>query len=522
VLVLVIACANLASVQLARAFGRSHEFAVRAALGASRLDLMGPLLAESVLLTLAGGAMGVLLAFWANRLISHYFGGNLEIPIDGRVVLFATAAALITALTFGFAPAWRASRVSTGDALKENSRGSTSNRAQRNLKFGLIVGQLALALLLVSAATSFGAGVRNFLHRDLGWRLAGLISGDLNVPYEPYKADGKKVALMRALQEKLRQIPGVSRVSLASGVPLYGYPDRGNLVVEGAAPVPVGQEPMAFVSEVDGGFWTTLGIPLKEGRFLPETFKEGDPAFIVINESMARRFWPGQSAIGRRIKFTNEPAWHEVIGVVGDISLATNFETPPSRLQIYRGLQTVSNIWYNFVLQSALPPEALVGPIRKAIRDIDPDLMVGQLGGVTQIIEDMLAGNNLMIVTLGAFAFVGLLIALIGLYSVISQLTQQRSREIGIRMALGADARAVVRLILGQGGRLILAGVVAGLGGAYAVGVIYRQTMPELPPPGLAMQAGITLLLSVAGLAACYLPARRASRTNPVEALRAE
>jgi predicted permease len=349
-----------------------------------------------------------------------------------------------------------------------------------------------------------------------------LVSGVINIPYQTYAADGKQVTLMHQLQEKLGRIPGVARVSLAAGVPLAGFPGNKNIVVEGEAPVLAGQEPMALVSEVDGGFFSTMGMPLKEGRFLPDAYKAGDPPLIVINEAMARRYWPGQSALGKRVKFTDEPQWNEIIGVVGDISLARNFDPPDSRLQIYQGLQKVGNIWYSFVLQSPLPAAALTKSVRQAISEIDADILMQGIRDVPQQLEDMVAGNNLLIITLGTFAGIGLLIALIGLYGVISQLTQQRSREIGIRMALGADAMTVVRLILGQSGRLIGAGIVIGAGGAYAVGVVYRQTMPELPQPGLVMHTGVALLLGAAGLAACYWPARRASRTNPVVALRAE
>jgi predicted permease len=520
--VLIIACANLASVQLARAFGRSHEFAVRAALGAGRVDLMGPLVVESLLLTAGGGVLGILFASWANHLVSRYFTGNFEIAIDRRVALYAALASLVTALTFGFTPAWLATRVSTGDALKESSRGSTSSRAQRRLKFGLIVGQLALALVLVSAALSFGVAVRSFFKHDLGWRPEGLFTGIINVPYERYKEDPKKIVLVRALLEKLAQVPGVDRASLSESVPIYGYPGMKKIIVEGTAPVPRGQEPDAFFSAVDGGFFGTMGIPLKEGRLLPQPFKDNDPPFILVNETMARSYWPGKSALGRRVKLADQDKWLEVIGVVGDITLPSGFDAPATRLQIYGGLQEQPGIWYNFVLKSALPADALVKPVRKAIGEIDPDLMIAQIGGVPEIFENILAGNNLMIITLGAFAFIGLLIAIIGLYGVISQLTMQRTREIGIRMALGADYFAVVRLILAQGGLLIACGVVAGLAGAYGVGVIYRQTMPELRLPGLGLQIGISALLCVSGLVACYVPARRAGRVNPVAALRAE
>ncbi len=521
-IVLVIACSNLASVQLARAFGRSHEFAVRAALGASRGDLMRPLLVESILITLAGTTLGMFFAHWSNHLVGHSSNGNSEIPIDHRVVLFASLTALISALTFGLAPAWLGTRVSTGDALKESSRGSTGGRTQRRLKYSLIVGQLALALVLVSAALSFGLAVRSFFKRDLGWQPAGLFTGVLNIPYERYKEDSKKIVLVRALLNKLGQIPGVSRASISEMVPIYGSPTQKRIVVEGAESALAGQEPLAFLSAVDGGFFTTLGMPLKEGRFLSEMFKEGDPRVVVINATMARRYWPGQSAIGKRIKFADETQWSEVIGVVGDVVMASGFTTPATNLQIYCGLQQQLGIWYNFVLKSSLLSEALLKPARQAISDVDPDIMIQQIGGVQQLFEDVLAGNNLMIITLGAFAFIGLLIAIIGLYGVISQLTMQRSREIGVRFALGADYAAILKLILLQGGRLIVCGIAVGLLGAYGVSLIFLQTMPELRLPGVGLQVGITLLLCVVGLLACYFPARRAGRINPVIALRAE
>lgn len=521
-LVLVIACSNLASVQLARAFGRSHEFAVRSALGAGRMDLMGPLLVESVVITAAGAGAGLVLAHWANHLVAHYFTGNFEIAIDGRVLLFASFASLVTALTFGFAPAWLASRVSMGDALKEGSRGSTSSRFQRRLKLTLIVGQLAFAVVLVSAALSFALGVRNFLNRDMGWRKEGLVTGIVHIPYSIFREDAKKPVIVRALQDCLTRITGVSQASLASGVPLYGYPDTKKVVAEGGAPFPTGREPVAFITGVDAGYFSTLGISLKQGAVLPEHVKEGGPRVVVVNEAMARRFWPGQSAVGKRVRFTDKEGWYGVIGVVGDVSMASNFDAPATGLQVYWGLQEEGGIWYNFVLKSPLPAETLVQPIRKGVAAINSDLMVESVAGVPELLKSMLAGNILMIITLGSFALVGLLIAIVGLYGVVSQLTLQRTREIGIRMALGADDSAVVRMILAQGAVLLACGVAVGLLGALGVGAIYRQTMPGLHLPSLGLHAAITALLCAAGFAACYLPARRAGRTDPVAALRAD
>ena len=522
--VLLIACANLASVQLARAFSRSHEFAVRAALGASRFILMGPLLVESLLLSLGGGVLGVLLAYWTNHLVGHYFIGSFDIPMDGHVILFACVAALLTGLTFGLAPAWLASRVTTGDALKESSRGTTSGRLQQRLKYALIVGQLAFALVLVSAALSFGVAVKRSLQRDRGWQRADLASGIVSLPYEPYKPDEKKFAFLRTLQDKLNRIPGVALVSIASQAPLIGYSEEEHVVVEGAAPVLPGREPMVLSSGVDARFFPILKIPLRAGHNFPDNIRAGDPATVLVNETMARQFWPDQDAIGKRLRLVNQPGWSEVIGVVGDVSMNVGFENPPSRLRIYRASEQApsGNGVYCLILKSTLPAEALVKPVRQAVAAIDPDVTLQQVAGVEETLKAMLAGNDLMIITLGSFAFVGLLIALIGLYGVITQLTVQRHREIGIRIALGAGNSAVIGLVLAQSGRLLFGGVIVGLAGAYGVSLLFRQTMPDLQLPGPALQIGLTGLLCTVGLLACYFPARRAGRIDPVIALRAE
>jgi predicted permease len=522
VLVLSIACSNLASVQLARAFGRSHEFSVRKALGADRFSLMAPLLAESLLLTLAGGILGLALAYWCNRLIERYFTGDLTLAIDGTVLSFAALASVLTGLVFGLAPAWLATRVSVGDALKEGSRGSTSSRAQRRLKCSLVVGQIALALVLVSSALSFGIAVRMFMNRDLGWRQDNLVSCVILPPVGTYGERPRSVTLMRNLEARLRQIPGVANVSITDEVPIYGYPDTRNLIVEGAPRLPPGQEPLVFVDKVTANYFGTLEIPLMQGRTFPERYKIGDPAHVIVNEAMARRYWPGRSPLGKRVRLTNVPGWDEVVGVVGNVNMSSDFDAPATDLQMYRGMGTASNALYTLILATSLPAAALDKPVRKVVAGEDPDIVVEEVAGVAENRRRIFQGNDLITISLGSFAFVGFLIAMIGLYGVISQLTAQRSREIGIRMALGADPRAVIRLVLSQGAGLILSGVAAGLIGAVAVNLFYRQTMPELRLPDGLLQAGIAVVLGAVGLFACLLPARRAGATDPVVALREE
>jgi putative ABC transport system permease protein len=522
ILVLVIACANLASVQMARAFSRSHEFAIRAALGAARVDLMLPLVIESLVLSILGGGAGLLIAYYANALVAHLTGGGSPAEIDGIVLLFAFLAAGVTAVTFGFTPAWLASRVSSSDAMKDTSRGSTSGMLQRRIKLSLVVVQFAFALLLVSAALSFGVAIKRFLNRDTGWKAAGLVSGVINMPYGIFKNDLAKPTIVRDVQENLSRIPGVSLVSLATNVPIYDSWSTKRVVAEGGAPLPRGQEPICFITGVGAGFFDTLGIPLLQGNALPKHFDPKAPSKVVINEAMAHRFWPGHNPIGKRIKLMDIGGWREIIGVVGDVSTATGFATPMSSMQVYWDLHEEPGIWYNFILKTSVPMDTLMPEMRKAIGDANSDLMVEQVGPIPVMLEGFMSGDFVVAAMFGAFAFIGLLMALVGLYGVVSQLTSQRSREIGIRMALGADYRAIMSMVLRQGALLIVIGSVIGLLTSLAVNRVFHQTMPELALPGAALPTMVALLLSVAGLLACFFPARHAGRVDAVVALRSE
>ena len=522
VLVLLIACANLASLQLARAIGRYSEFAVRSALGASRFDLVMPLLVESLVLTLAGGVVGLMLGHWTNHLISHYLWGGFPIPLDARVLSFAFLASLATGLTFGLAPAWMTWRIPTGAALNQISRGSTATRSQHRFKFLLVVGQLALALVLVSAALSFGIAIRQSLKRNLGWQPEGLFSGFISVNRDVYKPDAKKTEFLNELRSKLGQIPGVTAVSITSGEPLVGYFDQQRVVVEGSPPVLPGREQPAQAIAVDPRYFPILGIPLRAGRQFPSNVKAGDPGVIVINETMARQYWSVQDAIGKRVRFADQDGWNEVIGVVGDVHMAAGFDSPYSRIQIYRALEQAPHIHYTFILSSAMPPEALVTSARRALGEIDPDLMLQEAGSVDARMHAAVSEYNLMLFSMGAFAFVGLLIALIGLYAVITQVTMQRHREFGIRIALGASYPAMLGLVLSHGARLVFFGTILGVLGSAGINMVYRHAMPELQLPGVAAELMITSLLCLAALVACFLPARRAGQIDPVIALKAE
>lgn len=523
---LLIACANLASLQVARAFGRSREFAVRSALGADRRQLMVPLLVESLLLAVVGGVGSLFVASWNNEIIGHFLRINGElgydIPLDGRVFAFAAFASVLSGVAFGLAPAWLASRAPAAEALKEGSRGSTSGSHQR-LKNSLIVAELGLALALVGVASSFGIGSRSFMRRQVGWDPSSLFCGYVSLPWNRYADDAKVRTFQKALLEKLQVIPGVEHAVLCGDLPLF-YLGGGTLrfTVEGLPPVERGQEPLTQTASVSPAYFSAIRLNLKAGRTFDSSLSEKDPSVIVVNESFAKRFWPGQSALGHRIRIGDDEKWSEIIGVVGDVKLLGRFETPETPLQLYRHYLQSPNHYFGIALRAGVAPDALTKSVRDAVAAVDADLPVTQAGDVLASMDRNLSNINLVIINLGVSAGMGLLIAGIGLFGVISQLTMQRTRDIGVRMALGASSGDILRLVVGGGAKLLAIGIALGVPAFFGLNRLLSAAMPSIEFPGLWLLAIDLLVLSGTMLLACYLPARRATKISPVEALRAE
>lgn len=519
VFVLAIACTNLGGVQLARALTRRGELAVRVALGATRRDLIATLATESLLIVIVGTTLGVLFTYWARVLLGQWVSGP-PVSIDRRVLMFAALAGVLAVVGFGLVPAWFTTQSTLAEGLKDASRGGTSGASQHGLKFALIVGQLGLALVLVSSAASTVIGIRAFLQRDRGWQPEGLVSGTFSVPWSWVKKEQKDPMLARLIEKKLGTLPGVEAVAIASEVPLHGWQDLDPIVVEGANPTLPGHEPTAFVTGVNAEFFNAVHIHLREGRLLPPEWRPNDPPVVVISAATARHFWPGGSAIGKRIRFGKNTPWHEIIGVVADTRFNVRFEAPETPLQVYHPVQENPVPWLNFVLRTSLPVASLEPSIRREFSDIDPDIMIVQIEDVPQMLAAFVKSPLTPIIV--TFAIAGLVIAMLGLYGVMTQLTLQRRREIGVRIALGADYRRVILMMLGQGGRLLVFGIVMGVTGSYAVNAIFRSALPEMPVLGLPWQLLIGLALGVAGLGACYLPSHRAARIDPIEVLRAD
>lgn len=524
--VLLIACANLANLQLVRTAARSREFTVRAALGAGRFRLLRQSLTESLIIALLGGAISLLLALGAVRFISTQLFSDLpgaNVTLDYKVFGFALLASLITGLFFGVVPAWFASRADVNQALKESPRGSTAGKSHHRLRHALIVGEVAFALVLLAGAGLFLRGLQRFTNHDPGWQVDGLLTAQVGLQGATYSTPQKRAEFYQQLEERLRALPGVQQIALSGSQPVYGFNSSGSFKVEGQAEPKPGEWPEIYFEPVSTAYFETIGARLLEGRHFNASDIADRPNVIMINETTARRFWPNESAVGKRIgRPGNNPNWVEIVGVVNDIGFPGELGEPYTRYQAFRPLaqQRGSNVTIS--LRGSLTPESFANDLRKTVVGLDSTQPVYRIRTARSLV-DMGVGNiSLLGALLGAFAALGLLLAAIGIYGVISYSVVQRTGEIGIRVALGAQASDVLRLILGKGFRLILLGALLGFGGAYGVSRFLKWALPTLPTRDPVTLAVITLTLVVVALAACYLPARRATKVDPMVALRHE
>jgi putative ABC transport system permease protein len=525
--VLLIACANLANLQLARTAMRTRDYAIRAALGASRVRLMRQLLTESGVLATLGGALGLLLALWINDAVGRSLNvgseQGLAIPLERSIFVFALVVSVATGLVSGLVPAWFATRTDLNGTLKNQSRGTTGSRSQHRFRHGLIVAEIALAIALLAGAGFFVSGLQRFSSTDRGWNPTGLLIGNIDLPQPKYADEDRQGVFAQQLRERLAALPGVDQASCTAALPVWPFGDTGIEVEGQPAPAP-GHEPQVAFNKIDAGYFSALQIPLVEGRTFPATLRATDPKVIVINETMARRFWPQESAIGKRIRrlASNDRAWREVIGVVRDVSFADAAARPTSPLQAYRPLIQDSSDHFTVVLRSATAPAALTASLRREVAAIDPNVPVDQIRTATAYLDTINHDVHVVKYLLSAFALLGLGLAAIGLYGVIANLVAQRLPEFGIRIALGAAPADVIRLVLSSGLRLVLVGGGLGLVSAVALLRLLGNVVPALSSHGAVTLTLSVLVLVATALTACWLPARRASRVDPVIALRAE
>jgi predicted permease len=450
--------------------------------------------------------------------------GGLSLPIDARVLAASFLVSAVAGIAFGLLPAWLASRQDVVATLKQQSRGSTGGRAQRFARHGLIVAEVALALALLAVAGVMIRGFDALLRKDAGWDTARVLTANIGLPEQStYDTEDKRRLAIEKLERRLANIPGAENTAICTTPPLFGYSRTGPIQVEGQTSEDPVTQPTAGYIMVGAGFFDTMGIPLREGRLFPADLRAGSPPVIVIGESLARKFWPHDSAVGKRIgdREKGEVVFREVIGVVRDISFPLNFANPDTVLQIYKPL--VQEPWgYLHVLVRGPAPASFKQEVRRAVAELDPDVAVQSLLTVPEASDRY--QHNIVVInnTLGGFALLGLVLAAVGLYGVISNLVAQRTAEFGIRLALGATARDVLGLVLGTGVKLTVLGLVAGAGLAYALIRLVGSEMPRMATADPATLGLVVFVLLAVALFACYWPARRATKVDPVVALRAE
>jgi putative ABC transport system permease protein len=416
------------------------------------------------------------------------------------------------------------SRVDVNQALRENSRGSTSGRSHNRLRHALIVGEVAFALVLLTGAGLFLRGLQRFGNLDPGWKVDGLVFAQVRPQGTNYTTDDQRRVFLRQLEDRLAAIPSVQRVSLSKSPPVWGFNSSGPFIAEGQPEPEAGKLPEVFMEMVSTDYFETLGIRMLEGRSFSATDTPDHPDVVIVNEAMAKRFWPNESPLGKRIKQPGpDNKWQEVVGVVNDVGFPGTLGEPYTRLQTFRPL--VQSPWgggWIISVRSAITPEAFTNELRNVVAGLDRDLPVYDIRTAQSMVEEGLGSVSLLGTLLGAFALLGLTLAAIGIYGVTSYSVVQRTGELGIRMALGAQRKDVLWLVLGKGSLLMLSGTAIGLGGAYAVARLLIWSIPTLPTNDPITIAATTFVLVMVALIACYIPAHRATKVDPMVALRSE
>jgi len=522
-LILLIACVNVANLLLARAAARQREIAVRMALGAARARLVRQLLTESTILSGFGGVLGIALAWAGIRLIIRLDGG--EIPrlagtsVDGRVLLFSIALTLIAGIIVGLVPALQQSSGNVRSTLGEAARGSTGGREGNRLRRALVAAQVGMALLVLVAAGLLGRSFIALQSVRPGFSADGVITFQLTLPFSRYDSAAKVISLFERARSATAAIPGVTEVSAVYPLPMGSDHWSGTFTVEGEPEGPNVALPHAEYAVAMPGYFHAAGIPLIAGREFASTDRAGTPAVAIVDEALARKHWPNQSAINKRINADGQPGdWATVVGVVGHVHNAGPQSEGEPQLYLAHAQHTERTL--SIVARTTAPMSSVAGPVRSAIRSIDGELPVAQLGSMDAIVFRAVSRQRFNTLLLGIFAATALVLATIGLYGVMAFLVSQRTREIGIRMALGGEARSIRRMVLREGVLICLVGLVAGAGVSLAVTRTLSGLLFGVTPNDPATYTAIGVLLLAVGCAASYGPARRATRVSPIVALR--
>ncbi len=524
-LVLLIGCANIASLLLARSTARAREFAIRAALGAGRGALIRQLLTESCVLAGIGGALGILLGRLGLNALVRFSPPDLPrmdeaIPLDGITLAFTVLITLATGIIFGLLPALQASNPALAQELAESSRGGSAGHRRQFARAALVVSEVALSVILLIGAGLTVRSSGRLLAQNPGYVPEHLVTMAISLPSQKYPQQAERARLFDALLPAVRAIPGVQSAGYAFGVPLTSVNNSLSVVVRDAPPPAPGESVAAGYTQVSPGYFAAMKTPLLQGRDFTDRDDTNAPPVMIVDETFVKNFKLGSHPVGRRINVGDGTDNVEIIGVVKDVKRVHMAE--PARGEMYRSYR--QNCWgfLTLVVRTQRDPVDVTRAIRTELDRLDKDLPLDSVRTMTQLVAANVAQRRLSVQLLTGFAGGALLLSALGLYGVLAYMVSQRTREIGIRVALGAQRRDVLGLVIGQGMRLALLGIVLGVAGAFALTRVLQRLLYEIKPTDPQTFVGVTVLLSLVAFLACWLPARRAAKVDPMEALRYE
>jgi predicted permease len=525
--VLLIACANVANLLLARSEGRQREIALRAAIGAGRGRIFRQLMTESLCLALLGGALGLVLASLGVHLLIVLNPPNVPrlseaSSLDGTVLLVSLSIALLTGVVFGLAPMFHSLRIDLNESLKEGARGSTGRAGEATRRM-LIVSEVGLSLiLLIGAALT----IESFLRLQKvapGFHAERVLTAQLTLSRSKYREGPQQAAFFTRLAEAARALPGVEAVGLVSQLPLTDDDSSGNITLEGRPLAPGEVPPEVSLRTVDPGYFAAMRIPVAKGRVFAAADRADAPAVAVVDQAMARRFWPDGQSLGKRLKLggrDSKSPWMTVVGVVGDVK--HHGLNAAEQEAIYVSEAQLPQAMMSLVVRSASSPAGLVKPVKRAVRTLDPDLPVARVATLESLLQASLARPRFNLLLISILAVLALLLTVVGIYSVVSYSVLQRAHEIGIRMAIGSDRRGVLTLIIRQVLTYTGIGIGVGLVGAVLLTRLMSRLLFGVSATDVSVFAGVSLLLMAVSAAAGYIPARRATRLDPVAVLRSK
>jgi predicted permease len=522
--VLLIACANVANLLLARSATREKEIAIRASLGAGQWRIARQLLSESLLLAVIGGAAGLLLSYWLVSLLVSFSPQGTprldEVGIDRSALGYTMAITILTGLLFGTVPVWQLFKADLNRSLRDGGKGLQGARSGRRALSALVVAETGLALMLLVGA---GLLIRSFIQLqrvDAGFNPRNVLTATVALPQAAYPERNQIAPFYSQLLERVRTLPGVQSAAAVSSLPLAGFDSDAGFVIEGRPAPQPDQRPVAWVSSVSPGYFRTMGMRLIAGREFNERDNENAPKVVIISEAAARRHFPNEDPIGKRIGNGRPDGWREIVGVMADVKhFGLNQDARvsmffPDRQQPARRM--------SIVVRTAADPLSLSSVLRGAVAEMDKNLAVSEIIPMEEITAQSIGQERFTLLVLGLFSALALLLAVAGIYGVMSYAVAQRTHEIGIRVALGAQTRDVLKLVVTQGMALVLAGVGIGLASALALTRFIRGLLFGVSATDPMTFVGVAALLALVALVACYVPARRASKVDPMVALRCE